>query len=624
MSPPDRGEKSPKNGAGMMPLSPPSHSHSPLRSSVHRLSPTAFSDKVPGASSPAWGRATPQSVSSNGVLSFAQKRSVASGLSVKHTEQTAASSVEDEEEEDENDNEEERLALKRNIDAVRKPRASFAKTTFGDVELVEFMDSGPPHGSLGSPPLPSALEATSGGESPTNGASRSRRQREGTMVGIPSVLRSDGDINISRLRKAFSMLDVQGDGALELFEFRNMWKAVFPQRAMDPESWKATERMFIEIDVDQSGYITFEEIIAYLEKNKEEEMQRKKRPKTAKEWVWQYVGTKKVGREWYHSADLQIKAPIYMYKILSQLLAVAAISSLLVESLPRYQNEDGFPGTSATTALDWVVNMFFTVEFIMWVASYPTEVVVTEIITEEEDDDLFGATQTANNLTQTRSRLAQTDVMGPERTVVKVRRLGFTREEHFYSESISLLAFYLKVFGGPNMVRAQALAFFRMMRAMRLLWIFRVFSKVHRVPELGRALWKSIASLGFLILLVLVAVTMSSAFIYYAEQSEATFNYSEQVWRRNPNSVYEDAGQITHFQSIPDAMWWGLVTLSTVGYGDKYPSTVPGKFIAMVTIFAGLIVVSFPITILTSTFQVRTSFSRKYLRRLPAAKDQRR
>jgi voltage-gated potassium channel len=44
----------------------------------------------------------------------------------------------------------------------------------------------------------------------------------------------------------------------------------------------------------------------------------------------------------------------------------------------------------------------------------------------------------------------------------------------------------------------------------------------------------------------------------------------------------------TSFSSIPAAMWWAIVTITTTGYGDMVPSTVPGKVVAAATMFAGL------------------------------------
>jgi len=54
--------------------------------------------------------------------------------------------------------------------------------------------------------------------------------------------------------------------------------------------------------------------------------------------------------------------------------------------------------------------------------------------------------------------------------------------------------------------------------------------------------------------------------------------------------------------TIPDALWWAIVTIGTIGYGDVVPITVLGKLIATATIFAGLIMMALPIGIIATAF----------------------
>jgi voltage-gated potassium channel len=54
--------------------------------------------------------------------------------------------------------------------------------------------------------------------------------------------------------------------------------------------------------------------------------------------------------------------------------------------------------------------------------------------------------------------------------------------------------------------------------------------------------------------------------------------------------------------TIPDALWWAIVTIGTIGYGDVVPVTTLGKLIATGTIFAGLIMMALPIGIIATAF----------------------
>jgi voltage-gated potassium channel len=54
--------------------------------------------------------------------------------------------------------------------------------------------------------------------------------------------------------------------------------------------------------------------------------------------------------------------------------------------------------------------------------------------------------------------------------------------------------------------------------------------------------------------------------------------------------------------TIPDALWWAIVTVGTIGYGDVVPITPLGKVIATSTIFVGLILMALPIGIIATAF----------------------
>ena len=73
--------------------------------------------------------------------------------------------------------------------------------------------------------------------------------------------------------------------------------------------------------------------------------------------------------------------------------------------------------------------------------------------------------------------------------------------------------------------------------------------------------------------------------------------------------VVEHQAQPEHFSSIPTTMWWSLITLTTVGYGDVSPVTPVGKLIGAITAVMGVCVVA----LLTGI--VATAFSNQITRR---------
>src|SRR5215211_2636575 len=66
--------------------------------------------------------------------------------------------------------------------------------------------------------------------------------------------------------------------------------------------------------------------------------------------------------------------------------------------------------------------------------------------------------------------------------------------------------------------------------------------------------------------------------------------------------LVEQHAQPEKFGTIPDAMWWAIVTLGTIGYGDVVPVTPLGRVIAAFAIFGGLIMVALPVGIIATAF----------------------
>jgi voltage-gated potassium channel len=64
----------------------------------------------------------------------------------------------------------------------------------------------------------------------------------------------------------------------------------------------------------------------------------------------------------------------------------------------------------------------------------------------------------------------------------------------------------------------------------------------------------------------------------------------------------ERDAQPEKFGTIPDAMWWSIVTLGTIGYGDVVPITPVGKMVAALTIMCGIVMIALPVGIIATAF----------------------
>ncbi len=75
--------------------------------------------------------------------------------------------------------------------------------------------------------------------------------------------------------------------------------------------------------------------------------------------------------------------------------------------------------------------------------------------------------------------------------------------------------------------------------------------------------------------------------------------------------IAEGEVQPDAFGSIPEAMWWGVVTLATVGYGDVYPVTPVGKIVGGIVALLGIAVYALPTGILAAGFAEELQMKRK-------------
>jgi voltage-gated potassium channel len=134
----------------------------------------------------------------------------------------------------------------------------------------------------------------------------------------------------------------------------------------------------------------------------------------------------------------------------------------------------------------------------------------------------------------------------------------------------------------------------RFIRALRLFRIFRI-AKLGRysssVRLLGRVIRNKQEELVITVMVMVLLVVLASSFMYFAENE----------------------AQPDKFPDIPTTMWWSIVTLTTVGYGDVFPITVIGKFFAGLIAVLGIGMFALPTGIIGASFveEIEKQKSRK-------------
>lgn len=137
---------------------------------------------------------------------------------------------------------------------------------------------------------------------------------------------------------------------------------------------------------------------------------------------------------------------------------------------------------------------------------------------------------------------------------------------------LAIIPSYLSIF----FVGAQSLL---VLRALRLLRVFRIFKLTHFLSEmqfLGVAVKGSLKKISIFMFVVLMLVVILGSIMYMVEKGEHGFS------------------------SIPDSIYWAIVTITTVGYGDISPVTGLGKFVASIIMLMGYGIIAVPTGIVTT------------------------
>lgn len=156
------------------------------------------------------------------------------------------------------------------------------------------------------------------------------------------------------------------------------------------------------------------------------------------------------------------------------------------------------------------------------------------------------------------------------RVIAAERKLEFIFSFYGIVDLLAIAPFFLI----PN-VDTRAI---RIVRVFRLFRVLKLVRYNHALARFHRVIMASRAEFGVFFLTAAMVIFLASVGIYHCE-SEA---------------------QPEDFATIFHAMWWAVVTLTTVGYGDVVPVTAAGKLFTMLLLITGLAIVAVPSGILAS------------------------
>tara|TARA_X000000950_G_C13880662_1_gene646722 strand:- start:294 stop:1196 length:903 start_codon:yes stop_codon:yes gene_type:complete len=125
----------------------------------------------------------------------------------------------------------------------------------------------------------------------------------------------------------------------------------------------------------------------------------------------------------------------------------------------------------------------------------------------------------------------------------------------------------------------------RWVRVVRLLRILKISNYSSALEDLASAIYEERRSFLAALYLFCIALFIASALMY----------------------VVERHAQPDQFSSIPEAMWWALITLTTVGYGDVSPITPLGKAVGALTALMGVCTVALLTGIIANAFASQVS-----------------
>ncbi|XP_018409679.1 PREDICTED: potassium voltage-gated channel subfamily G member 3 isoform X1 [Nanorana parkeri] len=174
------------------------------------------------------------------------------------------------------------------------------------------------------------------------------------------------------------------------------------------------------------------------------------------------------------------------------------------------------------------------------------------------------------------------------RFIVSKNKCDFVRKPLNIIDMLAISPYYVSVimtiFTDENPQLQRAGVTLRVLRMMRIFWVIKLARHFIGLQTLGLTLKRCYREMIMLLVFICVAMAIFGALAQLLEHG------------LDLETKNED------YSSIPAACWWVIISMTTVGYGDMYPISVPGRILGGICVVSGIVLLALPITFIYHSF----------------------
>ncbi|KAG7462643.1 potassium voltage-gated channel subfamily G member 3-like [Megalops cyprinoides] len=174
------------------------------------------------------------------------------------------------------------------------------------------------------------------------------------------------------------------------------------------------------------------------------------------------------------------------------------------------------------------------------------------------------------------------------RFIVSKDKCEFVRRPLNIIDLLAITPYYVSVLmtvlTGENSQLQRAGVTLRVLRMMRIFWVIKLARHFLGLQTLGLTLKRCYREMVMLLVFICVAMAIFGALAQLLEHG------------LDLEMGNED------YASIPAACWWVIISMTTVGYGDMYPITMPGRVLGGLCVVSGIVLLALPITFIYHSF----------------------